>query len=398
MGLKSWVGGVISKLNPAQEQIQNQQGTTVDSDQRITYLQAFEKLESVNRGVNMIVSACASLDFDIKDKVHSGVIPNTRAKSLNQLLNFRPNPFQSAQDLRIALFTDFVLEGNAFMYFDGTFLYHLPAYEVTIVTDPKTFVAGYEYGETKFGPNEVIHFKDLSSTSIYRGSSRLQSAERSINIEYAMHNFQQQFFDNNAIPGLVFSSDNTLSPTAKEKTIKGWIQGFSPKNGARKPMIIDSGLKPVKLFESNFKELDFDLGLKTLDVKILKALGVPPVLLDGGNQANIAPNQRLFYLETVLPIINKYVSAIERFFGYDVQAITTTISALQPELRDLSQYHTGLVNGGIITPNEARTELRFVKIEGQDLDKIRVPANIAGSAANPGEGGRPSGTTQPKDD
>ena len=40
-----------------------------------------------------------------------------------------------------------------------------------------------------------------------------------------------------------------------------------------------------------------------------------------------------------------------------------------------------------MTPNEAREAMRFEKLDG--LDEIRVPANIAGSAVDPSEGGRP---------
>jgi hypothetical protein len=110
--------------------------------------------------------------------------------------------------------------------------------------------------------------------------------------------------------------------------------------------------------------------------------------LQGGNNANIAPNLRLFYLETVLPIVRLYVSALERYFGYDVGEVTSNVSALQPELKDVAAYHSTLVNGGVITPNEARIELRYPTITGNDT--LRIPANIAGSAANPSEGGRPS--------
>ena len=153
-------------------------------------------------------------------------------------------------------------------------------------------------------------------------------------------------------------------------------------------MILDSGLKPVTNLSNTFQEMDFDTSIKTHDVKILKALGVPPILLDGGNNANISPNLRLFYLETVMPIVNKYVSAIERYFGYDVEAVTATVSALQPEMKDIAAYHTTLVNGGVMTPDEARIELRL-KPKGGDADDLRIPANIAGSAANPSLGGKP---------
>ena len=382
--VSSW----FEKANPAQEQISYEQGVFIGSDYSISYNQAFESLESVNRGTSMIVSACSSLDYDIKDKKVDGVVQGTRQKGLNNLLNFAPNPHQSAQDFRTNIFTDFILEGNIFMYWDGVHLYHLPASRVIIETDPKTFVSAYRYNATiMFKPQEIIHIKDLSGTSIYRGSSRLQSADRNIKILYKMQQFQEQFFENGAVAGLILTSDNTLSQVAKDRTIQNWTQKYSPKNGAKRPMILDSGLKPWANLSESFRDMDFDVSIKTHDAKILKSLGVPPILLDGGNNANISPNLRLFYLETIIPIVTKYTSAIERYFGYDIQPITAMVSALQPEMKDIAQYYTTLVNGGIISANEARVELRYQAQTGHD--EIRIPANIAGSAANPSLGGAP---------
>jgi HK97 family phage portal protein len=380
---------VRTKLNPAQTRIAEGEGTHIGTTAKISYIQAFKKLESVNRPVNMLISACSSLDYDIKDKAHEGVAIGMRQKQLSTLLNFRPNPYQSAQDFRAAVFTDYVLEGNAFVHFDGTFMYHLPADSVEILTDAKTFIRGYRYnGAVDFKESEVFYFRDVSSESIYRGASRLQSAERSVNILYSMQQFQEQFFDNGAIFGLVLTTDNTLSQVAKEKTINYWLQRYSSKAGGKKPVILDSGLKPQQLAQTSFKDMDFDQSIKTHDEKIMRAIGVPPILLEGGNNANISPNLRLFYLETVLPINRKFISAIERYFGYDVEAITSSVSALQPELKDVAAYHSTLVNAGIISANEARTELRYESKAGND--DLRIPANIAGSAANPSTGGRPA--------
>lgn len=385
--LKSWVA---EKANPVQREIRDDEGTDIDTTQNFSYALSFNVLESVNRGTSMIVSDASSLDYDIKSKIVDGVVTGVRANALKTLLNHRPNPYQTIQDFRNNIFTDFILEGNIFIYWDGAFLYHLPAAHVTILTDEKTYVAGYSYnGSPKFSANEVIHIKDLSSTSIYRGDSRLSSARRNIEILQKMQKFQEQFFENGAIPGIVLETDNTLSQPAKDKTIQKWIKDYNPKNGAKKPLILDSGLKVSKLFDSNFKDLDFDIGIETHDTKILKALGVPPILLDGGNNANINPNLRLYYLETVLPILQKYTAAIERFFGYDVEVITNNVSALQPELKDLASYLSSLVNGGIIVPNEAREELRYPRLTDPAMDQIRVPANIAGSAVNPAVGGAP---------
>lgn len=384
----SWFTGLFSKANRAQEVIYMENGSYIGSDASITYAQAFDKLETVSRGTNMIVSGCASLDYDVKNKELEGVVSGVRNKTLATLLNFRPNPYQSTQEFRALIFTDFILEGNIFLYYDGAHLYHLPAKSVQVVADPKTFVAKYTYsGITDFKPDEIIHIKDLSGDSIYRGSSRLASADRSIKTLYKMQNFQDQFFDNGAVAGIVLTSDNTLSQTAKEKTLLNWSQKYSPKNGAKRPMILDSGLKPSNLSNTTFQEMDFDTSIKTHDNKILKAIGVPPVLMDGGNNANISPNLRLMYLETIMPIVNKFTSAMERYFGYDISPVTSNVSALQPDLKDVAAYHSTLVNAGILTPNEARVELRYEKIAS--ADEIRIPANIAGSASDPSQGGAP---------
>lgn len=384
----SWFAENSEKLNPAQQLISREQGVFINTDSAITYNQAFEKLETVNRGVNMIVSGCASLDYDVKDKKMDGRVNGVRQKTIAQLLNFAPNPYQSAQEFRTNIFTDFILEGNIFVYWDGVHMYHLPASRVQIETDPKTFIAAYRYNTTiVFKPDEIIHVKDLAATSIYRGTSRLVSADRNIKILYKMLTFQEQFFENGAVTGLVLISDNTLSQVAKDRTIANWQSKYSPKNGARRPMILDSGLKPAANIADTFQEMDFDTSIKTHDAKILKSLGVPPILLDGGNNANIAPNLRLFYLETIIPILTKFTSAVERFYGYDIEPVTTSVSALQPELKDVAAYHSTLVNAGIISPNEARQELRYEAKPGND--ELRIPANIAGSAANPSQGGAP---------
>jgi HK97 family phage portal protein len=378
-----------TKLNPAQSRIAQGEGSRIGTTAKIGYLQAFQKLEAVNRSVNMVVSACASLDYDVKDKIHEGIVTGIRQKQLSTLLNFRPNPYQSAQDFRMAIFQDLILDGNVFVHFDGVFMYHLPAKDVQILPDTKTFIQGYLYnGLVEFKESEVFHFKDINSRSIYRGSSRVEAADQSINLLYSMKDFQDHFFDNGAVFGLILTSDNTLSQVAKDKTIQNWLQRYSAKSGGKKPVILDSGLKPHSVSQTSFKEMDFDLSIKTHSAMIMQAIGVPPILMEGGNNANISPNLRLFYLETVMPIVRRFTSSLERYYGYDIEAITSSVGALQPELKELAAYHSTLVNAGIITANEARKELRYEPIEGND--EIRIPANIAGSAANPAQGGRPA--------
>lgn len=341
----------------------------------------------------MVVNGCSIFDVDIKSKKLSSGISGLRQEKLNTLLNHKPNPHQDIQKFRNQLFLDYILEGNIFIYWDGAYLYHLPAANMQIVPDEKEYVKKYTYNRvTDFDPNEIIHIQDVGVTSIYRGTSRLSSSTRSINTLNKMRNFQDSFFENGAVPGIVLETDNTLSTAAKERTVQQWSLKYNAKNGARKPMIIDSGLKVKAIYDVNFKELDFDVAMNAYEVKALKAIGVPPILLEGGNNANISPNLRLFYLETIIPIVKKYTSALEVFFGFDLELITNNVSAIQPDIKEIATYYATLVNAGIITPDEARTELRYA-VKGGDADNLRVPANIAGSAVDPSQGGRPTGST-----
>ena len=169
--------------------------------------------------------------------------------------------------------------------------------------------------------------------------------------------------------------------------IQSWTARYRPDAGGRRPLILDGGIEVDSVSNVNFRELDFQSAIEENEKIILKALGIPPILLDSGNNANLRPNMRLYYLETILPIVQKINFALERFFGFEIIEDASTIPALQPELRDQAQYYSALVNTGIISPNEARGALNFEPVEG--YDDLRVPANIAGSAVNPDEGGRP---------
>lgn len=150
-------------------------------------------------------------------------------------------------------------------------------------------------------------------------------------------------------------------------------------------MILDGGMKLDSISDNKFSELGFEDSIKAIDEAILQALGVPPVLLSGGNNANITPNQKLMWVETILPLASLTVSAFERFFGYDINVDASEAMALRPELNVQAAYISTLANGGIISPNEARAELRYPKDSSPESDKLRVPANITGSAAKPAE-------------
>ena len=379
------------KLNPSQYVISRNEGMTIDSREVITnYRNAYEQLEIVNRAVNMIVDDVAEIPFSVGEKIvgTNNILKNIRRSKVELLLNVEPNPFQDISSFKRNLIIDLLIDGNIFIYFDGAHLYHLPADKVTIYTDDSTYIEKFTYDNSiDYSPNEIIHVKENSFNSIYREVPRLKPAYRTMQLLASMRNFQDNFFKNGAVPGLVLKSPNTLSEKVKERMMQAWSMRYNPNSGGRRPLILDGGLEVDPLTDVNFKELDFAESIKANERIILEAMGIPPILLDGGNNANIRPNHRLYYLETVLPVVKKLGYALERFFGFSLSEDVTGIPALQPELRDQAAYYATLVNTGILSANEAREALGKEPVAG--FDEPRVPANIAGSATNPEQGGRP---------
>lgn len=379
--------GDKEKLNPSQPLMGGEVQST--REPTVRYERQYEELEIVNRAVNMIVDDAAEIPSIIQGSAkHAGIIKGIKRAKVDTLLNYEPNLFQDINTFKRNLVTDFILDGNIFIYFDGAHLYHLPSSKMAIVSSESSYVEKYTFsGDVDYSPNEIIHIKENSFFSIYRGVPRLSPALRTMQLMASMRKFQDNFFKNGAVPGLVLKSPNTLSEKIKERMIQSWGVRYRPEAGGKRPLILDGGIEIDAISNVNFKDLDFQSSIAENEKIILKALGVPPILLDSGNNANIRPNMRMYYLETILPIVRKINFGFERFFGFSIKEDITDIPALQPELRDQSQYYTSLVNGGIISVNEAREQLGFDPLDGQD--DVRVPANIAGSAANPDEGGRP---------
>lgn len=382
---------IEEKLNPAQFHMGG--NITSSHEPTFSYEKAYEDLEVVNRGVNMIVDDVAEIHTLVsRENSFRGVVPGVKASKVEVLLNKSPNPYQDINSFKRNLISDFLIDGNIFLYFDGAHLYHLPASDVTIHSSKETYIERFTMHDITFSPDEIIHIKENSFHSIYRGVPRLKPAMRTMVLMKNMRAFQDNFFKNGAVPGLVLKSPNTLSEKIKERMMISWQARYRPDAGGRRPLILDGGIEVDKISNVNFKEMDFQSAILENEKIILKALGIPPIMLDSGNNANIRPNMRLYYLETILPIVRKINYGLERYFGFELREDITNIPALQPELRDSSAYYTSLVNGGIITPAEARKALGFDFVTG--TEDIRVPANIAGSATNPDEGGRPVEETE----
>ena len=184
MGFREWIA---EKLNPAQPSIAAL-SPYASPETIVDFEQAYREIEVVHRSVEMIINSCAEIPFIVEGQ--------SPAKKVNRLLNIKPNPFEDRVRFFRRAFLDFMLDGNAFFYYDGNDIYLLPANDVEVVPDPVTFVNHYNYlianqqasdnffsgrkqtrkaDTIQFAPEEIIHVMAENDESIFRGTSKLKS-------------------------------------------------------------------------------------------------------------------------------------------------------------------------------------------------------------------------------
>lgn len=396
MGFFDWIK---EKINPAQPQIQRREPSSSRSNRRPTTVRnSFRDMEIVNRGVNMLIDSCAEVDFDVqKSRGYTTYGSGIKGKTLDRLLNQRPNLFMDSSTFWRLVYMDFLLEGWAFIYYneEEQAIYHLPAANMEVFADKKYYINHFLYdGQTKYKPNEIIFIKDNSfngETSQISGYPRVLSALSSIIRKDKLQHFKEKFFDNGTVMGLIIETEQVLNKRLKDREREEIRIDHNVRNGKSNVLILDGGKKAKSLSATNLKELGIEEDLDRFDKEICKALGIPPILLEGGNNANIRPNIDLFYYLTILPIAEKFEKALEFFFGFDIKLDTSDIAALTPDREKESNELSSKVNNGIITGNEAREKLRLEPIDDPLMDKIRIPQNVAGSGTGVSgeEGGAP---------
>jgi phage portal protein BeeE len=113
------------KLNPVQQYLQE---ITSSREDHNSYERYYEELEIVNRGVNMIVDDVAEIPVRVGGPTKAkSVAKNIKRAKVDLLLNLEPNLYQDVSTFKRQCITDYLLDGNIFMYFDGVHLYHIPA-------------------------------------------------------------------------------------------------------------------------------------------------------------------------------------------------------------------------------------------------------------------------------
>lgn len=407
----SWKDYFVTKKNPVQSDIKDK-----DSEQRTptpnkTTAASQYQLDPVfNRCINILIDSSAEVKITPLGKLSVTPIgrlidgkPITIATLRNLLLD-KPNLYQDANSFWRLLLTDYWMGGRAFAFWDGQQLYHLPENEVTVFQGTNNIVDYYEFGDKRLNADQVLFIKDNSylqgvGASAISANSRYKAAENDIIRKGKLSSFKERYIDNGTMLGLILETDSVLSKSFKDKLLDSININFNAKNGKfmNSAIILDGGLKAKNTAQFDMGSLGINEDKKAHNDGICTQLGVPPILLEGGNNANIRPNVDLMFSLTILPNLKKFTGQLSAFFGYSFELTTSDVFALSPDTQKEAERITKLVNNGLITADEGRVMLGLKPLKLPETTEIRVPQNIAGSATGVSgqEGGKPANEDKP---
>lgn len=363
--------------------------------------QDLEAYANEGYGQNPTTYACISLIADAFGSVPLYVKKGddiVEDHPLQEVLD-RPNPDEGGVEFRTAAASWILLTGNSFTekIKEGstTQLWNWKPYEMNIMRKkgdrmPSAYVFGKNQAYQKTwevnpinGESDMMHWRRFNPAkqNSWMGQAPLKAGAASVDQNNAADRWRYSTFKNNGAPSGVLSTEQEIGATTRKELQRDLQENTQGERNARNIMLLGGGLKWTQVAMSP-QDMDWLEGTKMLDQKIASVFRVPTQLLGiEGSQtyANYAEARLAFYTQAVLPLLDLYISELNRWLGVDFEGHTICynkedIDALEP-LR--TEKRAELLGTNVLTINEKRKILGYEKVGDQEAETIFIqPSDI----------------------
>jgi len=336
----------------------------------------------------------------------------------------RPNPFMTGQDLRQRMIAHLYLAGNSTTTkirvgaLKGGIAEMWPLNPDQIKPVPNTidFITYYEHKvgskTAKIAPADLLHVQFTDPANPYWGMSPMQAGEKIIETEVDSVNWWRVSLQNRVVPDGAFTFPQSLSQEQYDEAMELIRSQKMGSDNARNIMLLGNDAKFTRMSLTP-AELDFIESRRMTRIDICALFRVPPPIVgiyDDATLANIQTARKIFWLDTVLPMLSDLMDAINlglaTEWGVDqvgrplfrLRYDVSNVEALQEDLGALVDVAEKLF--GMAVPfnviNE-RLKLGFKEFKGWDVAWIganllpAADAMAAPAAEESGAKGLPGG-------
>lgn len=300
------------------------------------------------------------------------------------LLHDTPNLNMSSFRWRKAMVAHIELWGNHYSYLARNALGRIKEIRPLLPTSVQPFWKGaevwYRYLPTgdEIAPDDMLHFTGETLNG-YMGISTVQAARRSIGLGLSADEFSANFYENGAMPSVIFTHPNSLGDAAHTHLKESIIKNQTGAKNAFKPMILEEGMK-AEVLSMTMTDAQFIETRKFSITDIARWFGVPPHLigdLSRSTNNNIEQQSIEYVMHTIRPRVVSIEQEINRKVFKNIGGKTFAEFNLDGLLRGdtatRGEYNNKMVLSGILTRNEVRARENYNPLPG--LDEPLTPVN-----------------------
>ncbi len=243
----------------------------------------------------------------------------------------------------------------------------LPPFLVKRKNDDNGKWTGYEYNdgnEKVLIPKEnIIEIQYPSPYSASKGLAIVDTVANQTEVNALQMHYMRKFFENGGFMGLVFTTNQAMTPGNFKRTLEMLEQKFQGKDAAYKEVgLFDSGLAPVKAAYS-INDMDITGSRKLTKEDIYEAWKVADVMVGRGNMDRAGNEAAILQFTSGIidPLMSYVDGCLTQFInneptwkGEKLIVIHDTL-APKDQASALKYYESGLKNGWL-TINEVRKE------------------------------------------
>ena len=329
-------------------------------------------LSAFHRCVELISSSVANLPISVLFIDKQG---NKKVRNNHRLNVVFQNMLLTRYQFIHNIVKDVITSGNAFAYIhrdnggNVKQITYLQPTEVQVVYNKQRGELYYQIPsiskQQKIEPYDIIHLAQNSRDGVV-GASTLSLMNRTLkSAGYAEATALNLFENNGQSPRGILTVESQISTKQRDDIKKNWASNLSSNGvcvlqGNMRYQSLSGTANDQQLLESR----------KFHQEQICQYMGVPPQLLGMGEPKNIEELTNQFLMFTLQPIITlieeeftrKLFAPNEKNFRIDLDEN----AMLRMTASTKSTYYSSLIQNGIISINECRSELGYESIKDGD--------------------------------
>lgn len=349
--------------------------------------------------VRLLSEALASLPITLYRVDGKGKRVADPEHKLYSVLVLKPNQFQTSFEWREMAAAHLILRGVHYsrIYRNGrgevTALMplHPDAVSVQLSSDGTRLIytvnqyAGATPGTSlTLGMDEVLHIRGLHS-DILTPITPVAYAANTLGLEQSMAKHQGRSFGPDAVrPGGVIETEGKVPEATAFRVMKMFNSQYAGANNAGKTLFLDRGMsfKPLAL---NNQDQQFLETRKFSVEEVCRIFNVPPSLVHhnyNSTYSNAEQQVLAFVKFSLRPLVIRFEESLSKALlsaseQKEVQIDFDMTDLQRGDAVATSTQYRNMVQGGIITPNEARERLGFDRSEQEGSDALYMQTAMA---------------------